>query len=321
MGSAWQGNGAQSRGRERVPAGESKPGQGRERGADSIGERIQRAGGAAGHERLVPLVREAPQHGHEQRERGRATPRQALLQASNLRNCIKGALRAASKAQMSASILAEVSDAADLVLHGQHDAWKLGYFEFLSEVLGLPLRNKTFEGLRELARHGGWALPYREVCFVSERPSLAKYDERHLPHVIDGPVVVYPDGWKVYALNGEFVPPKLVDAPETITPIDIECVQGTKTRRRLLEGYGHVRWIKSTSSQVISEDDAGILYRRDVPRDEPLVMVKVKNSTPEPDGSFKSYFLRVPPTVQTAREAVAWTFGLSGHDYRPAAET
>ena len=46
-------------------------------------------------------------------------------------------------------------------------------------------------------------------------------------------------------------------------------------------------------------------------------MVEVRNSTPEPDGSRKTYFLRVPPTVRTAREAVAWTFGLGAVEYRP----
>jgi hypothetical protein len=29
----------------------------------------------------------------------------------------------------------------------------------------------------------------------------------------------------------------------------------------------------------------------------------------------------VPPTMQTAAEAVAWTFQLTGDDYRPAQET
>lgn len=50
-------------------------------------------------------------------------------------------------------------------------------------------------------------------------------------------------------------------------------------------------------------------------------MVKVVNSTPEPDGSMKDYFLRVPPTVKTAREACAWTFGKSENDYAPMIET
>ena len=50
-------------------------------------------------------------------------------------------------------------------------------------------------------------------------------------------------------------------------------------------------------------------------------MVEVVNSTPEPDGSRKTYFLRVPPTITTAREAVAWTFALGAGEYRPAVET
>ncbi len=48
-------------------------------------------------------------------------------------------------------------------------------------------------------------------------------------------------------------------------------------------------------------------------------MVKVVNSTPEPDGSFKDYFLRVPPTCQTALEAVAWTFDKTPEQYRELA--
>ena len=50
-------------------------------------------------------------------------------------------------------------------------------------------------------------------------------------------------------------------------------------------------------------------------------MVEVVNSTPEPDGTRRTYFLRVPPATTSAREAVAWTFGLRGDDYRPSIES
>jgi hypothetical protein len=50
-------------------------------------------------------------------------------------------------------------------------------------------------------------------------------------------------------------------------------------------------------------------------------MVKVINSTAEPDGTYKEYFLRVPPDVSSAREGVAWTFGLEPHEYAPAVES
>ncbi|MCV0384784.1 MAG: hypothetical protein K5799_15285 [Erythrobacter sp.] len=55
--------------------------------------------------------------------------------------------------------------------------------------------------------------------------------------------------------------------------------------------------------------------------DEDIVMVEVQNATPEPDGSRKTYFLRVPPTMSTARQAVAWTFGKEAREYAPERET
>lgn len=50
-------------------------------------------------------------------------------------------------------------------------------------------------------------------------------------------------------------------------------------------------------------------------------MVKVVNSTPELDGSFKDYFLRVPPTMKRARQAVAWTFDVPEDDYALVVQT
>lgn len=39
-------------------------------------------------------------------------------------------------------------------------------------------------------------------------------------------------------------------------------------------------------------------------------------------GSFKDYFLRVPPQIKTASEAVAWTFGFDKvQEYAPSIET
>ena len=55
--------------------------------------------------------------------------------------------------------------------------------------------------------------------------------------------------------------------------------------------------------------------------DEALVMLEVTNSTPELDGSVKKYWLRVPPDVQTARQAVAWTFRMDPEDYSPTVQT
>ena len=69
--------------------------------------------------------------------------------------------------------------------------------------------------------------------------------------------------------------------------------------------------------------------------DEPLVMVRIENSTSEMDGSRKPYWLRVnlqlrpllsdgtfgEPQEMTPTNAIASTFGKRGIEYAPQQET
>jgi hypothetical protein len=73
--------------------------------------------------------------------------------------------------------------------------------------------------------------------------------------------------------------------------------------------------------QLDHDERFGTLWRLESRGDELVVMIEVVNATPEKDGSFKHYFLRVPPSVTRAREAVAWTFDVAPELYLLAAET
>jgi len=117
------------------------------------------------------------------------------------------------------------------------------------------------------------------------------------------------------------VPPEIIKGRERMTVRTIDDEWNVELRRVLIELYGAERFLLDGNARVIDEGELGTLYLRDMDGDEPLVMVKVRNSTPEPDGSHKDYFLRVPPNVKTAREAVAWTFGLEASGYEPSVET
>ena len=85
--------------------------------------------------------------------------------------------------------------------------------------------------------------------------------------------------------------------------------------------YGYDRYLEESGAQPVQRDEAGVLWRIELEGDEPLVMVEVVNSTPEPDGTHRTYWLRVPPRTRTAREGVAWTFGLDEAGYAPQRET
>ena len=160
-----------------------------------------------------------------------------------------------------------------------------------------------------------------------------------------GPAVAYPDGWAIYAVHGVRVPAHVIESPKSITVEEIEKETNAEVRRVMMERYGLDRYIKDSGAHKVHSDDWGTLWRKDVPDDEPLVMVEVLNSTPEPDGSFKTYFLRCDPQLRplpdpawdeekkrdwmrqqepqemTAHNAIASTWGLRGDAYHPALQT
>jgi hypothetical protein len=114
----------------------------------------------------------------------------------------------------------------------------------------------------------------------------------------------------------------LVDlAPRFPVEAIVAGVRNATTRAALFQAVG-VEKLVLEHGECVSHDDYGMLWKleREDWR-EPVVMVGVVNSTPEPDGSFKEYFLRVPPDVETAREAIAWTFGLTVDEYEPSVQT
>ena len=79
------------------------------------------------------------------------------------------------------------------------------------------------------------------------------------------------------------------------------------------------RFVPELGGVVIDRSPRGTLYEVALPEDDPEGVaryVQVQDASTE-----RQYFLRVPPTIQTAAEAVAWSFGLSGEDYHPADET
>lgn len=173
----------------------------------------------------------------------------------------------------------------------------------------------------DLIKSCGWFVLTEDQAYISARPEYFKFDEQNRLHCETGAAVRYPDGFSVFAIHGVRVPEKIVLAPQSITASEIESEENTEVRRVMIERYGQKRYLKDSGAVEVHRDDFGVLYRKKLPGDEDLVMVKVLNSTPEPDGSFKDYFLRVPPTMERARQAVAWTFGKEEDEYAPAFQT
>jgi len=152
-------------------------------------------------------------------------------------------------------------------------------------------------------------------------------DEQGRIHNAEGPSVAWSDGFGLHHLVGVSVKEHLVEQPEKMTIKEIRETWNMEVRRIMIDSFGRERFLKAAGARLAQQDEYGELYVIDPPEQgrfrggEREVMVKVINSTPEPDGQFKPYYLMVPPTIRTAKEGVAWSFDEDETSYNPLKET
>ncbi|MFD7256293.1 DUF6745 domain-containing protein [Streptomyces sp. NPDC059874] len=199
----------------------------------------------------------------------------------------------------------------DAVL-GQHDAaW----------LAALAPRGRALDGLAAAARAGGWWWPYESVAVACERPVELHRDEAGRLNRADGPALAYPDGFALCAWRGMPVSANFLAKLPALTAERIRNEDNAELRRVMLEFFGYDRYLAESGARPVHRDEYGSLWFIPLDGDEDVMMVEVLNSTAEPDGTFRTYWLRVPPTTRTAREGVAWTFGLTAEAYAPVLQT
>jgi hypothetical protein len=176
---------------------------------------------------------------------------------------------------------------------------------------------------------------FEECAIVCDRPEVISVDVDGRLHASEGPAVRFRDGSALHSVHGVEVPARVIDEPEKITVEDVDSQWNAEVRRVLLDRMGLQRYLELAGAKPVHRDETGVLWRREVmvERQRPdsqrptlglahaLAFVEVVNGTPEPDGTYKRYFLRVPPGLRTARAAVAWTYGLTEAQYVPARRT
>jgi hypothetical protein len=245
-----------------------------------------------------------------------------------LRDQLRDQLRGEFRGQLWGELRDQLSDQLGWQLGGQlggqlRGSWEsywLTFYQRGGELAGLQYQQQALldAQLSFAEVCGGWWLPMRGAVSICERPSMLLVDDRGRLHCPVGPALAYRDGYSIWSWHGVRVDRRVVESEPTPEAVDQAANQ--EVRRVLLERLGLDRYM--ASAETVATDETGVLLRREVSgEDEPLLAVKVINSTPESDGSRKNYILRVPPDMTSPRAAVAWTFGLEAGEYRPRTET
>jgi hypothetical protein len=121
--------------------------------------------------------------------------------------------------------------------------------------------------------------------------------------------------------RGVAVTPQIAFFPDTLNASDALKEPNAEVRRVMIERIGFERFLRESKARVLHSDtDPGgprELLQVDLAGDEPLVCVSVRCPS-----TGRHYLIRVPPTMRTCHEAVAWTAGFDNPvDYAPVLET
>lgn len=195
--------------------------------------------------------------------------------------------------------------------YGSSEYW-LSYYDYIQEVLELDLSVVT--PLINLAKSNcGWWTPLEDIAIFQHPPLEIHRDEQGRLHNSNGPAIKFRGNYDindVYSVHGVRVPKNVV--LRDFTANDIESETNAEVRRVMIELYGQERYLIETNAKLIHTDDFGSLYVKELDGDEDIMMVKVVNSTQEPDGTYKDYWIRVDPNayggLKTAKAAVASSF-------------
>ncbi len=147
---------------------------------------------------------------------------------------------------------------------------------------------------------------------VSSWVDIAGTELDHLPKSLEGVGL----RWR-----GVTIDERIAFSPQKIAAKEILAEPNAELRRVMMERMGFERFLNEANPEVLDSDVAPggwrKLFRVSLEGDEPLVCVSVGCPSTE-----RRYLLRVPPTMATCHQAVAWTAGFDDpNDYAPIQET
>ncbi len=102
-----------------------------------------------------------------------------------------------------------------------------------------------------------------------------------------------------------------------LTAREVISCRNAEIRSLLLGQFGYERLIQELQANVLHQDgDSQLIEINMGKHEEDIRLIKVRDSTTK-----QFYLLRVPPTVWSCKQAVAWTFGMEEDEYDPIKET
>jgi hypothetical protein len=181
------------------------------------------------------------------------------------------------------------------------------YLTACRDILGLELReHAAYAHWEQAAIHGGFRVMHEEFCIISDFPESIRIDDQNRAHCENGPSHRWRDGWSLYHWHGVRIPAEWIEDKAALTPQIALTWRNVEQRRAACEILG---WAK-----ILSALDAKTIHSDADPQIGSVVEVTIPDIGRERFlrvlcGTGREFALPVPPTIKTAIEAQAWTYG------------
>jgi len=199
------------------------------------------------------------------------------------------------------------------------DAGWLSFYDFFSRI-GI-VKHKKFNLYKEMICTGIWGgILFQGLAILFRRPKEVHRDNQFRLHCTTGPAISWRDGFELYFAGGIGIEKRYVMDPQSISIQEVLNQDNIELRRTMIDLMGYESFCRKAKFKVLDEDVDGAgqgrkllkLAQRD---DEDIVLVNVNDPS-----TGRSYYLRVPPTMKTCAEAVAWTYIRTVETYAPKVE-
>jgi hypothetical protein len=193
---------------------------------------------------------------------------------------------------------------------GQHDSYWIAFYLFCRDVFGIKYNAQNSFDLdlwRDVAQSCCWWWCYQNYVIVSERPTIVRLDDREVLHSEDGPALQFLDGWAVHSWHGVRVPAQWIENRGSLTPAAALGQRNVEQRRAACEILGWATILDGLKAKLIDRDGdptIGELLEVNLPDSGRERFLRVLC------GTGRTFAIPVPPTVQTALEANAWTYDI-----------
>ncbi len=190
-------------------------------------------------------------------------------------------------------------------LHGNHDAYWLGYYDFFLKELKLDCV-KPLIPLINIAKHCGWWVLHWGIYFIQHRPKEIHLNKDNQLHMNGGPALSYRDGFSLWRLNGVEVPQWLAETrEEDIDPRKLLEIDNAQVRAEFVRKVGIERVCYSLKAKCVDKRDGYELLMLDLGDGRRRPYLRMQNpSVPE-----LWHVEGVHPDCSTVSEALKWRNG------------